>query len=143
MIRSFGENIYAGKINIQEAETDQTNLLENMVKCNNKSRPKTKEGKNKKRSIFDSVSALYEGRELTLNTFRSGIFSIKEKQGNGLKMLTPKQILQGLSIALAQVKAGNISENLLNEIRQIIYSLYPAKEIPKKVCNNIMNSIKL
>ena len=42
MIRSFGESIYAGKINIHEAEMDQTNLLENMVKSNNKSRPKQK-----------------------------------------------------------------------------------------------------
>ena len=42
-----------------------------------------------------------------------------------------------------QIKAGNTSENLLNEIRQIIYSLYRAKEITKKVYNNIMNSIKL
>ena len=58
-------------------------------------------------------------------------------------MLTPKQMLQRLITALAQVKAGNTSENLLNEIRQIIYSLYRAKEITKKVYNNIMNSIKL
>ena len=49
--------------------------------------------------------------------------------GEGLKILTPKQMLQRLPIALAQVKAGNTSENLLNEIRQIIYSLYWAKEI--------------
>ena len=58
-------------------------------------------------------------------------------------MLTPKQMLQRLPIALAQVKAGNTSENLLNEIRKIIYSLYQAKEITKKVYNNIMNSVKL
>ena len=52
-------------------------------------------------------------------------------------------MLPGLPIALAQVKAGNTSENLLNEIRQIIYSLYPEKEITKKVYNNILDSIKL
>ena len=52
-------------------------------------------------------------------------------------------MLQRLPIALAQVKAGNTSENLLDEIRQIIYSLYGAKEITKKVYNNIMNSIKV
>ena len=50
---------------------------------------------------------------------------------------------QILPIALVQVKAGKTSEYLLNEIRQIIYSLYQAKEIAKKVYNNIMNSIKL
>ena len=48
-------------------------------------------------------------------------------------------MLQRLLIALAQVKAGNISENLLNKIRQIIYSLYRAKEITKRLYKNIMN----
>ena len=67
----------------------------------------------------------------------------KTKYGEGLKILTPKQILQRLPIALAQVKADNTSENLLNEIRQIIYSLYREKEITKKVYNNITNSMKL
>ena len=52
-------------------------------------------------------------------------------------------MLQRLPRALAQVKAGNTSENLLNEIRQIIYFLYRVKEITKKVHNNVMNSIKL
>ena len=52
-------------------------------------------------------------------------------------------MLQRLPRALTQVKTGNTSENLLNEIRQIIYSLHRAKEITKKVYNNIMNSIKL
>ena len=52
-------------------------------------------------------------------------------------------MLQRLPIALAQVKAGDTSENLLNEIRQIIYSLYRAKEITKKVYNNIMNSMRV
>ena len=47
-----------------------------------------------------------------------------ETKGTGLKILTPKQMLQRLPIALAQVKAGNNPENLLNEIGQIVYSLY-------------------
>ena len=51
-------------------------------------------------------------------------------------------MLQRLPIALAQVKAGNTYENLLNKIRQIIFSMYQAKEITKKVYNKIMNSIK-
>ena len=49
-----------------------------------------------------------------------------------LKILTPQKMLQRLPIALAQTKAGNTSENLLNEIRQIIYYSYRAKEISKK-----------
>ena len=74
---------------------------------------------------------------------RSGIFPIKKTVGKCLKILTPKQMLQRVPIAFAQVKAGNTSENLLNEIRQIIYSLHQAKEITEKVYNNIMNLIKV
>ena len=66
-----------------------------------------------------------------------------KQYGEGLKILTSEQMLQRLPIALAQVKAGNMPENLLNEIRQIIYYLYRAKEITKEVYNNIMNSIKV
>ena len=67
----------------------------------------------------------------------------KTKYEEGLKILTPKQMLQRLQIALAQIKAGDTCEGLLNEIRQIIYSLYRSKEITKKVYNNVMNSIKV
>ena len=56
----------------------------------------------------------------------------KSRQGKRLKILTPKQMLQRLPIAPSQVKTDNDSENLLNEIRQIIYSLYQSKEITKK-----------
>ena len=68
---------------------------------------------------------------------------LKATKGKGLKILTSKQMLQRLPIALVQVKAGNNSENLLNEIRQIVYSLYQSKEITKKVYNNIIKSIEL
>ena len=73
---------------------------------------------------FESVIALYEGlnRELNLNAFKCGLFLIKGKQGKQgkvLKILTPKQMLQRLPLSLAQVKAGNTSKKLLNEIRQI------------------------
>ena len=74
---------------------------------------------------------------LILNAFRSGIFLIKQTKGKGLKILTPKQKLQRLPIALAQVKVGNTSENVLNKIRQIIYSLYQAKD------NTKMNTVFL
>ena len=63
--------------------------------------------------------------------------------GKGLIILTPKQLLQRLLIALAQVKAGNNSESLLNEMRQIVYSLCQSKEITEKVYNNIIKSIQL
>ena len=68
---------------------------------------------------------------------------MQSKIFKGSQILTPKQMLQRLPIALTQVKAATTSENLLNQIRQVIYSLYRAKEITKKVHNNIMNSINL
>ena len=53
----------------------------------------------------------------------------KATKGTGIEILTPKKMLQRLPIALAQVKTGNNSENLLNEIRQIVYSLCHQKSI--------------
>ena len=50
-----------------------------------------------------------------------------KNEGKGIKTLTPKQLFQRLPITLAQIKAGNNLESLLNEIRQIIYSLYQSK----------------
>ena len=61
----------------------------------------------------------------------------------GLKMLTPRQMIQRLPIALAQVKAVNNSKNELNEIRQIVCSLYQSKAITKKVYNNIIKSVQI
>ena len=68
---------------------------------------------------------------------------LAKQEGAGLKILTPKQTLQRLPIALAKIKAGNNSESLLNEIRQIVYSLYQSKETTKKVYNNIIKAIKV
>ena len=59
----------------------------------------------------------------------------------GLKILTPKQMLQRFPIALAQLKASNNSESLLNEIKQVVNSLYQSKETTKKVYSNIIKSI--
>ena len=69
-----------------------------------------------------------------VNDSGSVIIEAKRKatKEKGLKISTPKQMLQRLQIELAQVKAGNTAENVLNEIRQIIYSLYQTKGIAKK-----------
>ena len=76
-----------------------------------------------------NIKTLYESREKVIKLFDdySRILSeakYKTKYGQSLEILTPKQMLQRLPIALAQVKGDNTSQNLLNEIRQIIYSLY-------------------
>ena len=57
---------------------------------------------------------------------------LKATKETGLKILTSKQMLQRLSIALAQVKVGNNLKKLLNEVRKIVYFLYQPKQITKK-----------
>ena len=59
-------------------------------------------------------------------------------KGASLKVMTPAQILQRLPIAMAQVKTGNNSQDLKNEIRQMLYSLYQAKKMAKKVYEDLM-----
>ena len=76
------------------------------------------------------------GKNMSKNSYES-------KQGKELKLLTSKKMLQRLPIALAQIKAGNNSESLLNEIRKIVYFLYQSKQITKKVYNNITKSVKV
>ena len=111
-----------------------------------KTKPQSEEKKQEKKNVKKSLIKFYEGREAILNAFKSKIFLTKSTgsdildTNSKLKILMPKQMLQQLPIALAQVKAGNNSENLLNEIRQIIYSLYQAKEISKTVYNNLIKS---
>ena len=61
--------------------------------------------------------------------------------GSGLKILTPQQMLARLPILLAQIKAGNNSLELKNEIRQLLYSLYRSKQISKTVCKNLIATI--
>ena len=65
----------------------------------------------------------------------------REEQGLGLKILTPNQMLTRLPITLAQLKAGNNSEKLKNEIRQLLYSLYRSKNMTKQVYNNLIKHI--
>ena len=65
----------------------------------------------------------------------------RRNQGKGLKILTPNQMLSRLPITLAQLKAGNNSEKLKNEIRQLLYSLYRSKNMTKQVYNNLIKYI--
>ena len=68
-------------------------------------------------------------------------FNKQKQQGEGVKILTPSQMLSRLPISLAQLQAGNNSEKLKNEIRQLLYSLYRSKNITKQVYGNLMKSI--
>ena len=69
-------------------------------------------------------------------------FTLKERKiGKGLKILTPDQMLRKLPITLAQLKAGNNSEKLKNEIRQLLYSLYRSKKLTKQLYKSLIDII--
>ena len=66
----------------------------------------------------------------------------KQQQGSGLKILAPDQMLSRLPITLAQLHAGNNSEKLKNEIRQLLYSLYWSKKLTKNVYKSLVDIIQ-
>ena len=65
----------------------------------------------------------------------------QRQKGQGLKMLTPQQTITRLPILLAQLKAGNNSQKLKNERRQLLYSLYRSKKLSRTIYNSLMNTI--
>ena len=156
-IRAFGNEIRNNIISLDTANLEQANLLSYTNDFIRKTKPRNPEKRKLRSDVLDSVTGLVNGRGMVLKAFQSGIFHKLEESQKGeganeisrvnaierLKILTPNQMLKRLPIALAQVKAGNNSESLLNEIGKIVYSLYRSKEITKKVYNNIVNSIKV
>ena len=66
---------------------------------------------------------------------------IRKQQGLELKILTPNQMLSRLPITLAQLKAGNNSEKLKNEIRQLLHSLYKSKKLTKQLYKSLIDTI--
>ena len=149
---SLLNDIKSGKTTLKEAKDAQQNYLYylNIIRKGNKN-------DNQKRTLAN-INMFYNARDNAIKfieDYGSIILEARrlakvEQKGTGankmserVKILTPNQILKRLPIALAQVKAGNNSESLLNEIRQIVYSLYRSKEITKKLYNNIINSIKV
>ena len=137
-------DIKKGKISLEEAKEKQKNYHNylNTIRRGNKS--------NNQMRTLANINIHYNARDSAIKFIEDySSMSLeakklaKEQEGTGLKILTPNQILKRLPIALAQIKAGNNSESLLNEIRQIAYSLYRSKEFTKKVYNNIIKSIKV
>ena len=129
-IRTFGNKIRNNVISMTTANTEQANLLSHIEDFIKKTKPRDLILKKLEENVLTSVLSLLKGREMVYKAFESGIFQKLEEsqqEGERLKILTPSQMLKRLPIALAQVKAGNNSESLLNEIRQTVYSLYRSK----------------
>ena len=145
----FLNNIKKGKISLEEAKNIQMNI-QRIYKYENylKEIRKGNESAEQKNTLAN-INVLFNARNNAIKfieDYGSVILeakSLAKQEGTGLKILTPKQMLQRLPIALAEIKAGNNLESLLNEIKQIVYSLYQSKEITKKVYNDIIKSIKV
>ena len=110
-IRTFGEDIYNDEITFEEADEDQANLLDKIYNFISSTKPQNINKKKEKEIVKENLLNFYMGREVVLNAFRSKIFSTKSKgstllnnDNSKLKILTPKQMLQRFSTALAQVK---------------------------------------
>ena len=78
---------------------------------------------------------------LNIPYLRSEESAAQRKQGQGLKILTPQQMITSIPILLAQLKAENYSEKLKNEIRQLLYHLYRSRNLSKTIYNSLMSTI--
>ena len=102
------------------------------------------ENKDDAREKFKNLKKNVKSDELKIivKEVERSIFGYEELSGSGLKILTNKQMLNRLPILLAQIQAGNNSNKLKNEARQILYSLYRSKVLTKTVYNNLIKSIQ-
>ena len=140
------KSIHNGDTPLKDIEKEQAELKRDLGRIKYGD-PRDKPEEQKK--TINNIRNLYNSREKVVKMFNDyarsmhrNIFDSK-KEGTGLKILTPTQMLQRLPISLAQIQAGNNSQSLLNEISQIVYSLCQSKEITKRVYNNILKSIKV
>ena len=98
--------------------------------------------KMKKKNVPDNNTFVIEENEKIINIVDSILyFNQLEQQGSGSKILTPNQMLSRLPITLAQLNAGNNSEKLKNEIRQLLYSLYRSKKLTKQLYKSLTDII--
>ena len=112
-IRVFGNKIRNNIINMSMANDEQDQLLRYINKFKSKTKPHNSESKKIKEDVLNIARALLKGREMVFKAFESGIFLRPEelKQDKGLKILTAKQMLQRLPIALAQKKQAIIQKS--------------------------------
>ena len=120
------KSIHNGDIPLEDIEKEKIELKRDLgLIKHGDPRDKSEEQK----QTIDNIKNLYKSRKKVVKMFNDyarnmsrNIYDSKQ-EGTGLMILTPKQMLQRFPIALAQIKAGNNSQILLNEIRQIVYSL--------------------
>ena len=127
---------------------EETKNLQNVFKTNLNEISRRKYKSEEQNSALKNIELHYESRQAVIELFNDNSSLVSEAKyrsinGEILKILTPNQMLHIFSTEIVQVKAGSTSENILADIKQIIYSLYRANEINKKVYNNIMSLTNL
>ena len=137
------DKIRNSKTSLTDVKSNRAKFKSNLTEVKKAYKTRAKEQKD----TLYNTETLYKARNEAIEFYDnySSMMSeakLKATKRAILKLLTPKQMLQRLPITLAHVKAGNISKNLSNEIRQIVYSLYQSKEITKKVYKKIIKSIQ-
>ena len=96
--------------------------------------------RNKIKTVPESKVSIIEGNEKLINIVELILYfnQLEQQQGQGLKILTPNQMLSRLPITLAQLKAGNNSEKLKNITRQLLYALYRSKKLTKQLYKSLI-----
>ena len=135
-IRKIIKDLDSGKIN--SVDSLKGRYLKNISS--------DKESLDKKNLLSDSkgdkLKKMFQDFEYALfRVFPPGSDENKKQNGQGLKILTPQQMITRLPILLAQLKAGNNSQKLKNEIRQLLYHLYRSKNLSKTIFNHLINNI--
>ena len=149
------EGMISGKINTKKARDMFNDIAEDVNKLN---KLKPTESIKKSVPIFKQLEEIFMGSkaddevddevddesddksedETDMPEFAA---QRREQEGQGLKILIPQQMLSRLPISLAQLKTGNNSQKLKNEIRQLLYSLYRSKKLSKTIYNSLIDTI--
>ena len=120
---------------LYKVNTNQNNELVNVINSGLKDlKEEIKKMSEEEKEIEDPESIVEIVEEILK-------FNKQKQEGQGIKILTPNQMLSRLPISLAQLQAGNSSEKLKNEIRQLFYSLYHSENMAKQVYNNLIKPI--
>ena len=112
----------------------KNNKLANMIKSGLKDLKKDIE------QMGDDVNEIEKPDEIVDIVEKILEYNRQNQEGQGLKILTPHQMLSRLPITLAQIKSGNNLEKLKNEIRQLLYSLHRSRNLTKTLYNNLINT---
>ena len=122
------KSIHSGDKTLEDIEQEQ-NKFKKEITIIKQGNPKKKRSE-KQQETIDNIENLYKSRQKVVNMFNNYAKNVSKsiheakREGKGLEILTSNQMFKRLPIALAEIKAGNNSESLLNEMRQIVYYLY-------------------